>query len=202
MRKGITVIVPTIGRPSLSQTLGSFADDLRATDAVIVMDDGQHEGASWLVQQYASLYPEPDWSYIRASSHGSWGHPLRNEAIDCYVETTHIWTIDDDDIAADGAIEAMRARMDDPWTLFRMTFGQGHFARGTTCWRFEQPVMGDVGTPMMFAPVCAARFGDAYTGDWDYFKALRDELGPPVMDTTVIAIIRPDEEGYDLVPAA
>lgn len=201
MREGITVIVPTTGRPSLSATLLSFAGDLCATDAVIVMTDGKQEGASWLVQQYANLYPGPDWACIRASTHGNWGHPLRNEAIERYVETTHVWTIDDDDIAEEGAFRAMREHMGDPWALFRMTFGPGHFANGITCWRFAKPTMGDIGTPMMFAPVCGARFGDCYTGDWDYFKALSSELGDPVMCEEVVAIIRP-EATDDLVPAA
>ena len=201
MREGITVIVPTIGRASLEATLRSFAPDLSHADAVVVLADGKLNAVQQLVLQLAEEYPAADWMYsYEGVPLRDFGHPLRNLALDLYVETSHVWTIDDDDIAALGALRALRDQMAAPWAIFRMIFGENHFARGLTCWRQREINAGDIGTPMVFAPLSKARFGLRYMGDLDYARDLQDELGEPVWDETIIAIIRP--EAQDEVPSA
>ena len=129
MREGITVIVPTIGRASLTDTLASFADDLTTVDAVVVMNDGKNLDTQKTVERFANLFPLPDWIYqYEGIPLGDWGHPLRNIALDLFVETSHIWTLDDDDVAAPGALDALRSSCDVA-SLWRVMF-----TSGTTAW--------------------------------------------------------------------
>jgi hypothetical protein len=197
LREGITVIIPTIGRVALADTIRSFIYDLTAADDVIVLADGPSHSARNVASSFA-LGTNTGVRYLeRKEPLGHWGHPLRNKALEHHVETTHVWTIDDDDIAALGAIPAMRDHMGDPWTIFRMHFGAGHPASGLTLPNSHQIRWGNIGTPMIFAPWTQARFGHHYSGDLDYAQALYSELGEPVWASETIAIIQPDA-----VPAA
>lgn len=180
-----------MGRTSLRNTLLSFSDYLTDDDAVIVLSDGPDKATRDFVMSYALDSPA-EWVYHEVDPPlGDWGHPLRNVAMDNFVETSHVWTIDDDDVAADGALDILRAHMDDPFTVFKMTFGPGHFASGITCWRWEKLSYGDIGTPMVFAPFSEARWGHSYGGDWDYVEKLRELFGEPVFSDEIIAHIRP-----------
>lgn len=188
--RGITVVVPTVGRATLSNTLLSVAPQLTSQDAVVVVSEGENLWVQELVAELSSDYPSTDWSYV-VEYGGLWGHPNRNLVMDNYVTTSHVWTIDDDDIATPNAMDHLASHMNDPWTIFRMTFGEGHFACGITCWREPNIVPGDIGTPMIFAPLSNARFGLQYMGDCDYALELQDELGPPVWAEEIVAVIRP-----------
>jgi hypothetical protein len=188
----ISVIVPTVGRPTLWATLISFADDLEAGDAVIVIADRHSEYAQEQVEEFARVYPGNEWTYAWLPVGGGWGHRQRNFALDHLVRTTYVWSIDDDDVAAPGALKLLREHQNpDGWTMFKMTFEKGHRASGITIWIWPQVTIGNVGTPMMFAPVCDARYGLSYTGDFDYALALQEELGEPEWSEDVIALIRP-----------
>lgn len=191
MKKGITVIVPTVGREGLQRTLESFAGDLALEDDVVVIHDGPNHTVGSFVRLMQG-WSDGSWYYLETKEiQGAVGHPLRNRVLDNHVKTTHVWTIDDDDEAAPGALKAMRNHMDDPWTIFKMHFGPGHPASGLTLPASRQIRFGNVGTPMIFAPTTQARFGHHYSGDLDYAAALYSELGEPVWAEETVAIIRP-----------
>lgn len=190
----LNIIVPTIGRPSLRNTLNSFADSIRYDDLVVVISDGPSQYAEDILDGMAAKYLGT-WVYLRSTEKNDWGHSLRNEVLDHFLpDDGYVWTIDDDDEAAPGAIDALRSRCEDGWTIFRMEFGPGHYARGITCWREPALRFGDIGTPMVLAPRCQARFGSRYEGDWDYVQDLKRELGEPNFDERVVALIRPEVE--------
>lgn len=192
-RKGITVLVPTIGRDSLWACLFSVAGQLEAGDAVVVVSDGRSDDVRALVRHFSYNYPRPDWTYAGIDQQGIWGHPAANYALsNNMVPTSHVWRLDDDDIAAPGVMPAMRAFLDRPWTVFRMKFGEGHPANGLVCWRQEELRFGDVGTPMILAQAGNARFGLRYEGDWDYAQDLLEEFGEPTWNDQIVALIRPD----------
>lgn len=191
VNEAITVIVPTLGRETLEATLTSVAPQLESLDQIFVIADGENTDVDSLVAGFAKKYPKPVWNYLWEPKVGGWGHPLRNVVLNRHIETTHVWTIDDDDVASDDALDAMRSHFDDPWTIFRMHFGENHPARGITCWRAKFLMKGDIGTPMIFARHCNARFGRSYTGDWTYTEELKAELGDPVWDEKVVCHVRP-----------
>lgn len=194
MDQTLTVIVPTIGRRSLEDCLDSFAEDLRLGDAVIVAFDGDYnDELDGLTQQFSEDFSSPSWTYLWGSHLGCWGHLACNKALS-HVKTTHVWRIDDDDVACDGAIDVIKDGIADyPQSvlIYKMFFGKGHPASGITLWREPQARMGSIGTPMVVAPVCDARYGERYEGDFDYLTAVIEEFGEPVWMEDVIAEIRP-----------
>ena len=188
---GISILIPTVGRESIRATFDSFGPDLTAEDAVLVGIDGyKPEAVDWLKEakkKYAGR-----WQYVINYSFpmGHTGHPMRNLLLGQVPEGDYIWTIDDDDVAMPGALDVLRQHLSG-WAIFKMTFGEGHYANGLTLWRYGYLMLGDIGTPMILAPKCSARFGSRYEGDWDYALELQRELGNPTFNDEVIAHIRP-----------
>jgi hypothetical protein len=193
----LAIIVPTIGRQTLVRTLSSFAPDLQEDDHVYIVHTDLVTGTESIDVAYLSQehkrYSLATWTYIPFNDGGCWGHNSRNHVLDQQPDADYIWTIDDDDIAVPGTLGQLR-RQTAPWAIYRMHFGDNHPARTITCWR--EPILrhGDIGTPMILARPCNARFGQRYEGDWDYTQALQAELGEPVFDRTVIALIRPGDD--------
>lgn len=186
----LTIIVPTCGRKTLPNTLLSFAKDVRDGDVVYVISDGPRAGLSFLLGYLDCTYPGR-WRSIPGPYMGGWGHGLRNLLLRKVV-TDYVWTIDDDDVAAPGALDAFRGASA-PWIIYRMKFESGHPANGITCWREKRLQHGDIGTPMILARPSNARFGEDYSGDWGYVQGLHAEFGDPEWDETVVALIRPEE---------
>lgn len=197
MEKRLSIVVPTIGRPTLRATLESIAEQWDG-EQVIVIAEGSVGAAHRIFEQVAPttvVDGTPAWTFIGQAflAAGLWGHNLRNYALDTLVRGSHVATIDDDDIYAPGALDAMAEALDrDQPQVFRMTFGAGHPAHGITCWRLAKATRGDVGTPMIVAPVSTARFGLVYDGDWEYVQAL-EQLYPQgfVWDDRVTVEVRP-----------
>lgn len=189
MIEGITIIIPTIGRPSLADTVGSVVEQLSDRDRVVVLHNGEHsEESAKMVLQFS----DKRIGFLAVETQlGDYGHPARNRVLDRHVHTSHVWSLDDDDIARPGALGAMREHFDDPWTLFRMHFGPGHYASGITLPHSQRIAHGNLGTPMIFAPLTPARFGHHYSGDFDYAYELEQLLGPPVYAADIVATVRP-----------
>ena len=97
----IAVIVPSMGRRSLGDTVASVIPQLTVEDQLIV---------------------EIDWPLS-----GEFGNYARDIAA-LKARTTHLWFLDDDDVAEPGALVAMRAAIqEDPtcaW-FFRVKCGGG-----------------------------------------------------------------------------
>lgn len=184
----LAIIVPTIGRPSLSATLRSISLQCKEDDNVIVVSDGHRPLARDIYQEWA---PHDWWQYLELPPDGNWGHGLRNQVMDALEPNTHVVTIDDDDVYEDGALELFRAACCNIPVVFRMRFGRGHPADGLTVWREPEVRYGDIGTPMILAPVGRSRFGLEYHGDFAYVSALVEEHGEPIWRPEVVAHIRP-----------
>jgi hypothetical protein len=190
----ITTIVPTIGRPSLVNTLDGLFKQARTEDCVWVVYDGvDHVGMSrnevdHLLAKYRR-YSDADW-ILSTTDLGNWGHGSRNHVLDLGISTDYVWTIDDDDQVAPDAFVWFRVQEAD-WAIYKMHFGPGHPAKGITCWREQLLRFGDIGTPMVLAKPGKARFGLRYEGDWDYAQALQEEYGEPVWEPHIVAHIRP-----------
>ncbi len=194
----ITVIIPTIGRYALHDALASIAPQLNAEDHVLVACDGvkQWPWVKETVSDFADDFPHAEWTcFYEKERQGYWGHAIANQSLSLYVtEGSWVWRMDDDDVATPHALESLRDAQKHPWAVFRMTFGPGHYAEGMTIWREPRLRHGDVGTPMFFAPLCNARFGLEYAGDWVYAEALQAELGPPVFREEVVCVVRPEAQ--------
>lgn len=209
---GVTVVIPTIGRPSLAATLESLSpgpedrvmimvDDPKTFDRVCAMVDvaSEHSPATW------RCYPPHEEGQL-----GAYGHPRRNVALDLLNELEFrplvVWSLDDDDVATFGALDYIRdAAGEHPGALliFRMRFGAGHPANGVVLPNRQEAIVGEVGTPMIVAPVGAPRFGmratdglgrehgPGYCGDFDYLVECMKAYGEPVWCDPIVCEVRP-----------
>jgi glycosyltransferase involved in cell wall biosynthesis len=196
MRPFLTVIVPTIVRPSLQQTLESIAAQRRIgeVEVVIVQDIHRREPkeVDWQVLNGRA------WS-VRVGHHdagfSAWGHPQRNWAMPTALGEW-IATLDDDDVWTPDALDLIIEGVTDSPKTFNI-FQMQHYGTGVTIWQRMYPSQGNIGTPMMVwkngSPV--GQWGDRYEGDYDFCKSTIHTL-PDGMDGiyfigAVIATIRP-----------
>ncbi len=164
MTPTFTVILPTCGRATLSRSIDSVASQLQTGDELLVL----HRMAPW-------------------------GNKARNEAIDGRAAGSHLWFMDDDDMATDNALADIRAGVaDDPDRvhLFRMQYRDGQ-----TIWRDPVVRCGNVSTIMMVVPNQPdrlARWGTRYESDFDFLGetlAIRGEI--PVWHEEIVGLVRP-----------
>lgn len=216
---GIAVIIPTVGRESVWACAESVASQLTKDDWLHIAYDGGMTYADYMVYEgrfgrIAMDSPgHASWSYVPDGPLGSFGHPARNYALDILLnDMTHVWSIDDDDQALPGALDAIHALVDlyeptapERWFAFQMLFGPNSHAAGHTVWREKKVELGNIGTPCIVMPTSAkSRWGalgvdprtgwyggEGYFGDYQIARDLEAELGPPVWVPTVVAEIRP-----------
>lgn len=99
----VSVIVPTIGRPSLHELLvKDLLPQLGDGDEVLVVGDGEQPRARAIASGI-----DPRIKYHEYGPTRLWGHPQRNWAM-LRVQGTHIYSCDDDDLILPGALERMR----------------------------------------------------------------------------------------------
>jgi len=210
----ITIIIPTVGRPSLYDTLIALAPQMIDGDRVMVMCDlpVAYNRVSDMARgvKFATKAKGTWRCYPTTKQLGAFGHRQRNRALNLLCELTvrpdWVWSIDDDDEPAFGALDFIRARIEEHGNrplVFRMRYGVGHHANGMVLPHRNQIAIGDIGTPMIVAPLCPAEFGlrstdslgrdhgEGYCGDYEYAKMLEEELGAPVWCDEIIAEIRP-----------
>ncbi len=107
----LTIIVPTIGRPTLETTLQSIArQDLRSGDCVIVALDTYQEPPRPDVAALVARYGF-DLLLVDGGVHFM-GNPQLNAALDT-VTTDYVCALGDDDVYVDGAISRLRPKLKD-----------------------------------------------------------------------------------------
>lgn len=181
----IAVIIPTVGRPSLTECLDSVAGQMRPGDHLYVAIDVANERARFGVAGYVheamirartnTYFPNNAlanftcWSHVNAPL-GMFGHPARNwlTGIAEQAGEDFCWSIDDDDIALPGALDMIRLAIETEalnhgpprWFAFQTRFGSNSHAAGVTVWREKRVQLGDIGTPCIVMPVSAkSRWG-------------------------------------------
>lgn len=189
----LTVMLPTIGRESLTATLHSIQHQLADGDEVWLLSDGPasaHVRTGW----HAANLPG-ELREIGGGPHGDWGHTPRNRTIPD-VKSGYIVSIDDDDALADGALAAIRKaikRYPSDFLIFQMRAPDGK-----TLPNGDRIESGNVGTPMFVFPagVQLGQFAPVYGGDFDF---IRDTIAANPERSVrwvpeVIVDIRPDKK--------
>jgi glycosyltransferase involved in cell wall biosynthesis len=180
----LSVVIPTLGRPSLERTLESCA----AADEIVVVLDKARGG---------TLPCElPPRTVLLEGVYGvTGGHLGRTHGI-AVASGTHLAFFDDDDVYAPGAIEVMRDAACDLPVIFRMD----HYTHGIL-WRSKDIYFGNVSTQMYVVPNQPALFGEWTPhmpgwpepgGDFSFIRDTVENMGGVVWRDEIIAVLRPD----------
>lgn len=188
----LSVVIPTISRPTLARTLASLKDqDWREGDEVLLVGDGPQPQARELWGQFGL----PGF-YVELPRGGHWGHVVRNAVLDEGLASgSHLAALDDDDCFAPGAVGVMRGAVGlEPGRphLFRMDW---RTIGGKVLWEERVLRVGNVGTPMFVAPNDPGRlgrYGMTYEGDFAFIRGTCDRYeGGPVWRPEVTILCRP-----------
>jgi glycosyltransferase involved in cell wall biosynthesis len=192
----LSIIVPTIGRDSLVNTLQSIKVQLGKYDEVfVVQDEGQ---PYYLNDDLLSEYKNDarfnfvsHTHYVDGKPVNTWGHAQRNYAMGL-ATGTHIASIDDDDVYTPNAFIYFRRNACEFPLIFRMRYGNLW-----TLWKYEGLVeCGNFGTPCLLVPNTdkdAPRWALHYAGDADFAMNAVERFGAAIFRPEVVAQLRPEE---------
>jgi hypothetical protein len=158
----LSIIVASSGRPTLPRTLQVVSQQMRPGDELL----------------------------LSVNDDAPWGHAARNELM-TRAMGDGLCFMDDDDIHAVGALETMRAALDEAPArvhLFRMAYPDGH-----RIWERPSLEEGQVSTQTVLVPNSPdrrGRFGDRYAGDFDFVAESCRLAGEPVWHEEVVALCR------------
>lgn len=187
----LSIIIPTIGRPSLAFTIQSLDHQLGPLDEVVVVADGTSPETRRLVKSVGRRY-----SYFETSGRMyDWGGTPRNIGI-ARARGEYLIFMDDDDTYLPGGLDAIRQGvMENPRTplIFRMKH------RDKILW--EEPVLtpGNISSQMLAVPNLrglVGRWTSRYAGDFDFMTHTVDlHQGRVVFREEVIAELVQAAEG-------
>lgn len=187
MDVSLSVVIPTLGRPSLERTLASCAD---ADEIVVVLDTAR--GCTGLPCEL------PANAVFAAGEFGvTGGHAGRAHGIGL-ATGTHLAFFDDDDEYLPGAIGLMRDAACERPVIFRMDdYRHGVIWRDPSIW------FGNVSTQMYVVPNDPARLGSWAPhrpgwpqpgGDYTFIAETVAMMGEPVWREEIVAVLRPELE--------
>lgn len=182
----LTVITPTLARPSLRGTLASIAPQLHDGDEHIVIGDGAQPRAAEMCAEYGAIYHDGPQTH-------DYGAAQRDVGISLAQGDWLLFCDDDDTFTPDALATARQVVADNPITpqLFRMRYQAG----GGSLWRDEVVREGNVGTPMIVVPagLVLPAWSDghpvAYTSDHRFIQRVTDLYGV-VWRKEIICIVR------------
>jgi len=173
----LSIIIPTIGRPSLARTLESILAEgiVPLFDEVIVISDGHQLVSEEIAYDFARRMT---LRYITGPKTVPGMPTNRNYAMPV-ATGTHLMFIDDDDVYVDKALVAVREEVERDWNkiyLFREESKTKRHPWGIV-WKEKRVALGNVGTQMIVAPnkrELLGVWGDWKTGDYDFVRSTVD----------------------------
>lgn len=191
----LTLVIPTISRPSLLATLNSLRkQNWQEGDEILVVGDGPQETARciWEASGLPGRFLETPEQL------GSWGHGVRN-----WVNTNrlakgdYVAALDDDDVWTPEALDTVRRTVAEAPSrpiLFKMAVGT---LEGKKLWKDKNLKVGNVGTPMLVAPNDPWKlgtWGTEYGGDGRFIiETCKHYPEGPVWHEGVLCVIRPHD---------
>jgi glycosyltransferase involved in cell wall biosynthesis len=160
----VSIMIPTISRPSLLDLVGDLLGQLANDDEIIVIGDGPQP-------QARAMMEGRDWRirYFEFGPTRCWGHPQRNVGMSL-ADKDYILSLDDDDRVQPDYLSSVRqAAAECPARplIFRM------YHKAGILWQDTRLEMANVSTQMFAVPNVKGRlgrWGRRYEGDLDFIK--------------------------------
>ncbi len=187
----LTIIITTVGRPSVVRTLQSLEKQKwQAGDQILLVCDGPIPRN--LCQLWLNYSLPCQLMFIPEGPHRDWGHTPRNLALK-YATGDYIAHLDDDDCFQPDSISAIRELISERGR--GLYFFQMQLPDGQVLWKQREVRFGNVGTPMFVHPrTCnLGEWGSFYGGDWQFMHQTTT-LNPDLSIfwiPRVICLIRP-----------
>lgn len=189
----VSIVIPTIGRPTLKGTLRSIVPQIGADDEVIVIADpaGDVATAVRIFDRYAA---DSRWRIeTLPSPGGDMGYKARTLG-DSLATCPLIHHMDDDDSHTPNALDAIRGASLEYPTIYRMSYYHG----GTTLWQTQTMFYGHFGTPCGVIPNRPGLLGDwiGYNGsnnggDFVFISQCAERMGGVYWDERVVCWVKP-----------
>jgi acetyltransferase-like isoleucine patch superfamily enzyme len=177
----LSIVIPTIGRPTLKTTLRSIRRQNRGDIEIIVVSDGSRPSAERIARMTGA-------TFIEGPRTQSWGNAQRMIGIKA-AAGRYLMFIDDDDKHRRGAFNQIRAAIaatPDRIIVFRMT------REGEILWWERVVKHTNQGTPQLLVPNVPGRLGswltqDRYESDFDFLTECVALQGEPIWNEAIIA---------------
>lgn len=179
----ISIVVPTVGRPTLRRTLRAIRRQDRGDLEVIVVSDGPQPTAKSIARSLR-------WQglrFVEGPFTRNWGNAQRMLGIE-QARGRYLMFIDDDDEHRSGAFASVRdavRQFPERIIIFRM------HRLGADLWTDPVLRLENVGTPMFVIPNAPGGVGswvaqDRLASDFDFLSECVSLQGDPVWSETVI----------------
>lgn len=190
----LSIIIPTIGRPSLQRCLDSLATQVFGLkDEVLLVCDGERRPDVELMFQ-ERRFPGRCWHTEKQL--GFWGHGIRNHLqSEAVPKADFIVSMDDDDIFMPGALQTIRTVLLENPDLPHFFKIHLHTLHGSVMWGCKLIQPSIVGTLNMVYPNVPGKFGNwayYYGGDFDAIYGVCTAHGHHIWSDKFIAVWRPD----------
>ena len=194
-----SVVMPTLGRPSLRAAISSVVDALEDDDELIVVGDGRQDYAADVVEAFQPA----NIVYIEASMDGSVFGNAQRDAGMALARGDFLCWLDDDDVYVHGALDEIRRCIGDDRThahIFKALWGAGHHAQGTVLWADREVREQNIATPMVVLPnrpyqrswMDSNDHGrNGITSDYGFLSAAIGECEGARWRDPVVAVVRP-----------
>lgn len=169
----ISVIIPTIGRPTLSKVFTTILPQLGFGDEVIVIGDGPTPAAREIVRKAAC----PIIKYLEHGPIWNYGNPQRNLGMERATRRFLMFIDDDDDPIPDGiaTVRTLIARSPDRPHIFRISVPWGFIPKT------RKVSFANVSGQGFIPPNVKGRLGKwsgRYEGDYDFISGTVAFYGP------------------------
>lgn len=169
-----TVIIPTVGRDTLTATLASIKrQDMLPGDEVLVIGDGHHPSAERVFHESGL-----NGRYMHLPAEGKWGRVQREHGISI-AKGSYIMFLDDDDIHVEGMWKVVReAVAQKPGLyLYKTLWPDGCFKIP----KAEEILCGNVTTGCIVTANVSGKIGEwwpSYDQDYHFARTTAELWGP------------------------
>jgi glycosyltransferase involved in cell wall biosynthesis len=193
-RPQVSVIIPTIGRPTLARTLRSIRDQAGPDEVEVLVIGDTHAGTHDLSTVLHTCGEYDAEGYAYDGGEHAWGHPQRNFGARI-AEGRYLAYLQDDDVWLPEAWLAIRGSIatgpEGP-RLFRVRTWQA----GVVWVEAGRLAYGQIDADCIVAPNCPQKLGrwtHVYEGDWHFIRETVAAWGEDrvIWDPTIIAAGRP-----------
>jgi hypothetical protein len=161
----LSVVIATLGRPSLAGVVESLKKQLRPEDELIVIADGPEAAGRTRAIVECTEHSDPQSAFGNAQKRFGMNMARRD----------WIWFVDDDDQIADNAVETIKSTLSGRPVVFRMDH------MGDTIWKEPNASMGNVGTPMLVVPnrpeIPRFPASNVYSADNQWINEVIEDVG-------------------------